>query len=547
MKSAFFRSVSLALLLVLPLQLNAASAGGREEVPVWRYTVKPGDNLINIAERYFARAEQWPKVQKSNRVADPHRILPGTVLRIPADMLRRAPAQAMLASVNGVVRWRGNDTEWQDAASGQLLVSGAALETQENSSALLILADGSRIVVSPNSQIVLDTLSLYADGLMADTRMRLQQGQADVQANPQQRSHQSLKIQTPSAQAVVRGTRFRLAVDDGATREETVEGLVKVSAAGAGVDVPKGRGTVARTGQPPMRPVPLLPAADVTGLPTRFERLPMRFPLPRHAGALEWHGQVANDTTFERILLGKSLHGDSLTFADLPNGDYVLRLRAIDANGLQGLDALHAFTVFARPFSPGLNRPGDAATIRTATPALAWGDVVDVARYHIQLAASADFASPLYDEIVDQVGWQVPEELPAGTLYWRAASITVDGQQGPWATAAFAYKPGPGAVDLGRAALLIEDERLSLKLEMPPEGLFYEAVLSADQQMAPALARISSGDGMLELPRPDSGTYYLGVRLVDRSDNTPGPMSIQKVEIPPSRLWLLLLLLLPAL
>lgn len=547
MKSALFRSVSLALLLALPLPLNAAPTGGREEVPVWRYTVKPGDNLINIAERYFARAEQWPKVQKSNRIADPHRILPGTVLRIPADMLRRAPAQAMLASVNGVVRWRGNDTEWQDAASGQQLVSGAALETQENSSALLILADGSRIVVSPNSQIVLDTLSLYADGLMADTRMRLQQGQADIQANPQQRSHQSLKIQTPSAQAVVRGTRFRLGVDDGATREETVEGLVMVSAAGVGVDVPKGRGTVAKTGQPPMRPVPLLPAADVAGLPARFERLPMRFPLPRFAGAVDWQGQVATDTTFERILLGKSARGDSLTFADLPNGDYVLRLRAIDANGLQGLDALHAFTVFARPFPPGLNRPGEAATIRTATPALAWGDVVDVARYHIQLAASADFASPLYDEIVDQVGWQVPEELPAGTLYWRAASITVDGQQGPWATAAFTYKPGPGAVDLGRAALQIEAERLSLKLEMPPEGLFYEAVLSADQQMVPALARIRSDDGMLELPRPDAGTYYLGVRLVDRSDNTPGPMSIQKVEIPPSRLWLLLLLLLPAL
>ena len=65
--------------------------------------------------------------------------------------------------------------------------------------------------------------------------------------------------------------------------------------------------------------------------------------------------------------------------------------------------------------------------------------------------------------------------------------------------------------------------------------------------MVPALARIRSDDGMLELPRPDAGTYYLGVRLVDRSDNTPGPMSIQKIEIPPSRLWLLLLLLLPAL
>ena len=29
-----------------------------DEAPAWRYTVKPGDNLINIATRYFSRADQ---------------------------------------------------------------------------------------------------------------------------------------------------------------------------------------------------------------------------------------------------------------------------------------------------------------------------------------------------------------------------------------------------------------------------------------------------------------------------------------------------------
>ena len=39
------------------------------------------------------------------------------------------------------------------------------------------------------------------------------------------------------------------------------------------------------------------------------------------------------------------------------------------------------------------------------------------------------------------------------------------------------------------------------------------------------------------------GSYYLGIRLLDRSDNTPGPLAVQKIEVPYSRLWLLLLLL----
>lgn len=530
--------------LVFAFSSGGVLAEGTSDAPVWRYTVKPGDNLISIAERYFVRAEHWPKMQQANRIADPHRMLPGTVLRIPADMLRVAPAQAVLNAVSGNVRWRAGEAGWQVATNGTNLVTGASLETGDNSSALLVLSDGSRIVVAPNSQLTLDTLSLYAGGLMADTRMRLQSGQAEITANPAQRSNQNLKIQTPSAQAVVRGTQFRVSADDNLTREETVGGLVAVSASGTSVAVSKGLGTVAKAGEPPMLPVPLLPAADVSGFPARFEHLPMRFPLPPLAGVKEWQGQVAPDKSFDRILLSKSASAWALTFADLPNGDYVLRLRALDVHGLQGFDALHPFTVFARPFPPGLNAPGDGATIRTARAAFAWGNVVDVARYHLQVSTSPDFATPLYDETLATGAWQVPDELPAGKLYWRAASITGAGQQGPWSlAAAFTYKPGPGTVDLGRAALEIESDRLALKLAPPPEGLVYEAILSTGKDMEPLLSQARSADGVLQLPRPDSGSYFLGVRLVDPGDNTPGPVSVQKIEIPPSRLWLLLLLL----
>ena len=77
-----------------------------DEAPAWRYTVKPGDNLINIAARYFSRADQWPKVQKANNIADPNRILPGTVLRISPELLHKTPGEALLESVSGSVRWR---------------------------------------------------------------------------------------------------------------------------------------------------------------------------------------------------------------------------------------------------------------------------------------------------------------------------------------------------------------------------------------------------------------------------------------------------------
>ena len=545
MNTVSWQKLPFFLLLAFLLHVGAAPAETAANMPIWRYTVRPGDTLITIAERYLIDVGQWPAIQQANQVADPYRLLPGTVLRIPAAMLRRTPATVTIATSNGALRWRREGGEWQLAATGQRLVSGSTLETLDNASALLSFADGSKLLLSPNSQLVFDALGAFAGGLMVDTRLRLQRGQSDIMANPAQRAHQRLQIQTPAAQAVVRGTHFRLGVEHDVTREETLAGLVGVSGAGRGVSVPHGRGTVARAGEAPIAPVPLLPAADLSALPARFEHLPLRFPLPQINGAKGWLGEVAPDKSFDRLLLSKAARGEALTFSDLPNGDYVLRLRAVDGNGLQGLDAVHRFVVFARPFPPGLNSPGDAATIRTARPVFTWTSVHEVARYRLQVAGELDFAQPLHDSTSDEDVWAAPDDLPAGKLYWRAASVDGRGQQGPWSVAAgFTYKPGPGPVDLGRSATEFTSETIRLNLPPPPDGLVYEAILSLEPALATVLAQASSSDRTLELPRPDGGTYYLGVRLLDRSDQTPGPVAVQKIDVPYSRLWLLPLLLL---
>lgn len=524
-----------------PSAIAQSQRGGATQ---WQYTVRPGDTLIGIGERYLRRPQEWPSIKQSNQVADEYHLPPGTVLRIPAKMLRREPAQAVLETANGAVRWRSEGSSWQVAAPGQTLGAGSELETADDASAMLRLADGSRVMLTPNSQLVLDILSRYAQGLMADTRVRLLRGQTEVLANPQKRSNQHLQIQTPSAQAVVRGTRFRVDFTEGVTREETLEGAVGVAGAGKDVTVGRAQGTVVRTGAPPQRPVALLKAADVSALPARFERLPLRFPLPGLAGAESWVGQVAPDERFDQILLSKTTSSPVLAFADLPNGDYVLRLRATDDKGLQGLDAVHRFAVFARPFPPGLNAPGDAATVRAARPEFAWGAVLETAGYRLQIAAEPAFAEPLADIATSGFRWQPPADLPTGQLYWRVASVTADKQQGPWSLpAAFVFKPGPGPADLGRSALQIDGDNIVLKLPPPPDGQRYEARLAAESALQPALAEADATDGVLALPRPASGSYFLGVRLVDTSDNTPGPMTIQKIEVTPRRLWLLLLLL----
>lgn len=543
-------------LLLLLLSVPSAAAADRDTgMPVWRYTVRPGDTLVNIAKRYLAKVDDWQAVQKANQVDDPYRLLPGTVLRIPAAMLRRSPAEVIIEASSGSVRRRHGGGDWEDAVSGQRVTAGSRLETLDDGSALLRLADGSKLQLSANSQLVFDTLGVFAGGLMVDTRLRLQRGHSEIASNPAHRRNQRLQIQTPSAQVVVRGTQYRVSVDEDATREATLAGLVAVSAAGRTVQVAKGRGTIARQGEAPIKPVALLAAPAVAGLPVLFEHLPLRFPLPPRPEAGEWHGWIAAAAAPEHSLLSKRTRASALTFADLPNGDYRLGLRAVHGNGLHGLEALHRFTVFARPFPPALNQPGDAATIRSARPTFAWSQVLDSSEYHLQLASERDlaafeplapfapFAAPLHTATTAQTDWQPPADLPPGKLYWRAASIDRKGRQGPWSVAAeFTYKPGPGAVDLGRAAIDFQTDSLRLNLPPAPEGLVYQAMLSAAADLQPLLAEAQEDQHGLLLPRPDGGSYYLGIRLLDPADNTPGPLAVQKIEVPYSRWWLLLLL-----
>jgi len=533
-----------ATILFLPLSSASVSAAAGDQGAVWLYTVRRGDTLITVAARYLAQVERWPEVQRTNQITDPTRLIPGTILRIPAAMLRRQPAEVTVEASSGQVRWRAADQDWQLVSRGMCLHAGSIVETLEDGRVLFRLADGSTLTLSEHSQVIFDVLGSYAGGLMVDTRLRMQNGQADVHANPARRSNRRLEIFTPSAQAVVRGTQFRLGVENGRTRQETLSGQVLIKAEGKQVLVPVGRGTVTVSGEPPIDPVALLAKPDVSALPHRFETLPLRFTFPVLSGVRSWHAEVVAGPARGRIMVNKNVDGPAFSVADLPNGDYVLRLRGIDANGLQGMDAVHPFTVFARPFPPELNAPGKAATIRDARPVFAWSSVDGSSHYRLQVATKEDFAEPLYDIVTESTQWQVPDDLPAGRQFWRVKSIDAQGEHGPWSIArGMTYKPGPGAIDPGQVAIDIGTTEISLNLPLPPDGLFYEVLLSPARIIDPVIARRQSSTGELFLPRPNAGTMYLGLRLVDAGDDTRGPLIVHKIDVPLSRWWLLLLLL----
>lgn len=533
---------------LLAASVLAAPAPVADVAPEWRYTLRPGDTLIGVAAQYLARPADWPQLQRHNRIADPYRLTPGSALRIPLAWLRSTPAPATVVAVSGQARVSLPGGAERALQAGEQLRAGALLSTAADSSATLRFADGSLLVLQPGARLVLDTVSVYAGGGMADTRLRLQQGRVEIGANPRRMPGSRLQVITPSAVAAVRGTRFRVAADADATREETLEGAVGLAAAGQQVMVADGQGSLAQTGQPPRPPVALLAAPDLAALPARIDTVPLRFALPALPGAATWLGQIGVDQSFQRVLLETSSAAPQLSFADLPDGRYVLRVRAADGQGLQGRDALHAFELDARPFAPLSIAPG--TRVRSAQPDFQWSAVVSESaaamRYRFQLARDAAFAEVLLDERTADTRIKPAQALAPGMYYWRVASIEA-ADQGPFSPAQrVAYDPLPGAPDLDQAAPLFAHNALSLRLPPPPAGLRYELVLARDAARKQIVWQGGSADGVVQASPVAPEKLYLAARLAE-ADGVAGPYATRAIEAPPRFHWEMLLLLLPLL
>jgi hypothetical protein len=61
--------------------------------------------------------------------------------------------------------------------------------------------------------------------------------------------------------------------------------------------------------------------------------------LPAQPGASGWRVQVARRRRFDQLLADVRSATPELRIADLPDGRYPMRLRAVDAHGLEGRDA----------------------------------------------------------------------------------------------------------------------------------------------------------------------------------------------------------------
>jgi hypothetical protein len=324
------------------------------------YTIKPGDKLMVLGPRILTTPADWPELGRVNGLKSPYPLVVGKTLHIPLRMIGSTPANGKVVSVSGDVQMGGSPS-----AVGSTLTEGDKFKTGPNSSAVLELADGSRVTLMPNTLAELTTSRSYAtrDAAASGSStwfsgiVRLVQGGVDTVAAKSVRRATPLQIQTPTSTVGVRGTQFRVAFADPLTqnaRAEVLEGLVKAdnTAQRSSADLPQGKGALLDPTVKDIKVVDLLKAPDLSATPSGLTMSLGQWPMPVLQGASSFRVQVASDEGFNKIVRDLVVPGTAGATGDLsavPNGNWFARIRGIDGSGIEGYDSVKVVKVFQPP------------------------------------------------------------------------------------------------------------------------------------------------------------------------------------------------------
>jgi hypothetical protein len=426
--------------LALWLACAAGVAGAQPAAaPEWNYRVVAGDHLIAIARNFLKPEYGWEALQQRNQLRDPNVIGPGSTIVIPVAWLRQDAGVAEVVFARGDVIARASaGADPAPLRAGDKLAVGAAVVTGEQSSVTLRLADGSRLLLTPRTQVALERLLVYGRSGLAESDVRLDQGVVEVDVPARGSPVPPVQVRTPVATLGVRGTEFRAGArpSGGASRVEVLQGRVAAKA-DREVAVGAGFGLVARANQPIGEPRPLLPAPDLAAVPGVVMRLPVDQAWPAVPDATAYRAQLFGDAQATRLLEDRTVTSAQVQWDTLADGAYWLRVRGVAADGLEGIAATRAFELAPPPEPaplPAAPAEGDRVTGPTVT--LAWTTPSPAARFRLQVAANPDFASPAVD--LPDVGpgrynlVQHTLALPAGRWYWRVMSFGTSGRASPY-------------------------------------------------------------------------------------------------------------------
>lgn len=496
-------------------------------------TVTQGDSLYNICGQYLDSANRWQEIARINRLQDPHRLQPGLKIWAPVAYLKSTPVAGSVIFVQGDAKARiGGQGDWINLKTGDLIPPKSQLKTGDESALEVVYDDGGAFLLRSNTDLgVMNSQKTVTSDMLRDLFLNVGRVISNVREATGKASR--YRVHTPGAIASVRGTDFRVAVDElEKTFTEVMENLVSVSAADKSVELAGGEGTVVKKGEPPLPPRRLPAPPDPVDLKTIYNTEPT-ISFTMIEGATAYRIMVAKDRQGKHLVREKIIKPqDAFRIAGPADGDYYLSAQSIDAIGLEGIPSLaQPFTIRLNPLPPFIQSPRAGAKIKGNAASFEWLSVGDAMRYHVQIGEDREFTKPAVDKNdLTRLSFKA-DTLAHKPQYFRISSIAKDGYQGAWSDPLpFELVPMP-PIPAAEPPAVSKDE-INLRARSAGEGFVYHFQIARDDQFKEMYLDRKEDKPEITIKKPkEAGKYYVRMAAIDRDGDTGEFSAPQSFEI----------------
>jgi hypothetical protein len=299
---------------------------------------------LQVYQKYLDSADFWRSLAEHNMLGKDIQI------RVPKSMLKGDQIPAKITKFSGRVEIARNfDWKWVKVVPNMLVQQGDWVRTRSRSSVEILQDDGTVIRLRPNSKAMIDLSgsTKSARGDIRVTKVKLESGSLVAKVKKLLQRDSRFEIQTPTATSFIRGTEFRVKVEDGnATRLEVLEGAVDFGSAAENVSVKGSFGSLATdAGTLPVAPQ-ALPAAPAELFTPEDKQVlddslaTYQFSWATVANATKYHLEISSDPEFKQLVEEAWLDGAnadmmSLRIDTLEPGTYFWRVSSLDSEGYE--------------------------------------------------------------------------------------------------------------------------------------------------------------------------------------------------------------------
>lgn len=394
------------------------------------YYAQAGDTLMTIAQRLTTRNANWVALGKINQINKDSNIPVGSAIFIPAELLADEASEATVIARNGVITATSADGASVSLDIGSKITEGMKISTGINSFLTLSLADQSRISLPSNSSVLVAKLrkSLYTGS--PRTEIKLLRGRVVSRVSPLNLNKGLFEVRTPLSVAGVRGTHFRVSLNNQKVTTEVLDGQVAVGARRTPealmLPVAKGNLITRETIGPA---IALLPPPQFSGAPYR-QGGSAKFAIAPIADARAYHVQIAQDAEMLHLLAEGSSNSSEVVINNIQEGDYFIRVAALDKSGLEGMPRTVPATIRNRNEAAPVQAAPSVINGSLKELALHWPGSADQ-KYNVQVARDPEFSWLLFTNSV--TGNEIRLPRPSfGTYFARVQSINADGSANPF-------------------------------------------------------------------------------------------------------------------